>query len=54
MDSRCYWGAKGRTKFKQLRFSWRDLVGTLVTLIFFGLIVWDMVAPFFPILVIPS
>ena len=54
MDSRCYWGAKGRTKFEQLRFSWRDLVGTLVTLIFFGLIVWDMVAPFFPILVIPS
>ena len=27
MDARCYRGAKGRTKYKKLTFSWRDLVG---------------------------
>ena len=30
MDARCYSGAKGRTKYKKLTFTWRDLVGTLV------------------------
>ena len=30
MDARCYSGAKGRTKYKKLRFTWRDLVGLLV------------------------
>ena len=27
MDARCYSGGKKRTKFKKLRFGWRDLVG---------------------------
>ena len=27
MDARCYRGSKGRTKYKKLRFTWRDLVG---------------------------
>ena len=29
MDARCYSGAKGRTKYKKLKFTWRDLVGLL-------------------------
>lgn len=29
MDARCYSGAKGRTKYKKLTFTWRDLVGLL-------------------------
>lgn len=27
MDARCYSGAKGRTKYKKLTFTWRDLLG---------------------------
>ena len=27
MDARCYMGGKKRTKYKKLRFTWRDLVG---------------------------
>ena len=30
MDSRCYSGAKGRTKYKKLRLGWRDFAGALV------------------------
>lgn len=30
MDSRCYSGSKNRTKYKKMRLSWRDLVGSLV------------------------
>ena len=30
MDARCYSGSKNRTKFKKLRLSYRDLLGTLV------------------------
>ncbi len=30
MDARCYSGAKGRTKYKKLVFTWRDLVGALL------------------------
>lgn len=30
MDARCYSGSKGRTKYKKLTFSWRDLVGLLL------------------------
>ncbi len=30
MDSRCYSGAKGRTKFKKLHLSWRDGVSVLI------------------------
>ena len=29
MDARCYSGAKGRTKYKNLTFTWRDLLGLL-------------------------
>ncbi len=30
MDSRCYMGGKKRTKYKKLRFSWRDLIAASV------------------------
>lgn len=30
MDARCYSGAKGRTKYKKLTFTWRDVAATLV------------------------
>lgn len=30
MDARCYAGSKHRTKYKKLRFSWRDLIGFFV------------------------
>lgn len=30
MDARCYMGSKNRTKYKKLRFGWRDLIGFLV------------------------
>ena len=30
MDARCYRGGKNRTKYKKLRFTWRDLVAFLV------------------------
>ncbi len=30
MDARCYSGSKNRTKYKKLKFGWRDLVGALV------------------------
>ncbi len=29
MDARCYTGGNGRTKYKKLRFTWRDLVAFL-------------------------
>lgn len=29
MDSRCYAGAKGRTRMKKLRFGWRDLLSSV-------------------------
>ncbi|MCD8309357.1 MAG: energy-coupling factor transporter transmembrane protein EcfT [Clostridia bacterium] len=29
MDVRCYSGSKNRTKYKKLKFTWRDLVGAL-------------------------
>lgn len=29
MDARCYRGSKGRTKYKKLRFGWRDALGAL-------------------------
>ncbi|MCD8039952.1 MAG: energy-coupling factor transporter transmembrane protein EcfT [Clostridia bacterium] len=29
MDARCYSGSKNRTKYKKLKFTWRDLVGAL-------------------------
>ncbi len=30
MDARCYSGSKGRTRYKKMKLSFRDLVGTLV------------------------
>ena len=30
MDARCYSGSKVRTKYKKLKFGWRDLIATLV------------------------
>ncbi len=30
MDARCYSGSKNRTKYKKLKFSWRDIVGAIV------------------------
>ena len=30
MDARCYSGAKWRTKYKKLTFTWRDLIGLLL------------------------
>ena len=30
MDARCYTGGNKRTKYKKLRFGWRDLVAFLV------------------------
>ena len=30
MDARCYSGAKGRTKYKKLTFTWHDLIGLLL------------------------
>lgn len=35
MNSRCYEGATKRTQMRVMKLSWRDLVGALVTLIFF-------------------
>ena len=31
MDARCYSGSKKRTKFKKLRFTFRDLIGLVLT-----------------------
>ena len=39
MDARCYSGSKVRTKFKKLRFTYRDLIGVIVlTGLFFGVV----------------
>ncbi len=35
MNSRCYEGAKKRTQMRVMKLSWRDLVGTFVSLLFF-------------------
>ena len=39
MDSRCYKGAKGRTKMKILKAGWRDLIGSFVIVLFFGAVI---------------
>lgn len=41
MDSRCYNGAKGRTKMKQLKFSFRDLLGAFFLITIFLIIILD-------------
>lgn len=40
MDSRCYSGSEGRTKYKKLKLGWRDLVGSLIFTAFFVLTVY--------------
>ena len=31
MSCRCYTGGEGRTRLRQMKFSWRDVVGSVVT-----------------------
>lgn len=40
MDSRCYRGAKGRTRMKKMKTAFRDYAATLVMAIFFFVILW--------------
>ena len=40
MDARCYAGSKTRTKYKKLRFTWRDLLGLLFMLAMIAGVVW--------------
>ncbi len=40
MDSRCYRGAKGRTRMKQLKVHVRDFVALFVLAVFFFVILW--------------
>lgn len=49
MDARCYSGGKKRTKYKKLRFTWRDLIGVLL---FGGLLAAVIVMRFFPVFAI--
>ena len=46
MDARCYSGGKNRTKYKKLRFSWRDL---LVFLLMAALIAGIVILRFYPV-----
>ncbi len=46
MDARCYSGGKKRTKYKKLRFSWRDLVGVLLLA---GVIAGVVLMRFYPV-----
>lgn len=39
MNSRCYEGATNRTQMRIMKLSWRDLVGSLLTIITFGAII---------------
>ena len=39
MEARCYRGDIGRTRMKQLKFGWRDVVATLVFIVFTGSVV---------------
>lgn len=42
MEARCYRGGEGRTRLRELRFTWGDLVGTLVGLgVLAGLVFLD-------------
>lgn len=43
MDSRCYSGAKGRTKFKKMKMTYRDLIATLLAgAVLAGIILFNM------------
>ena len=47
MDARCYAGSKNRTKYKKLRFTWRDLLAAIVMLALLGgiIVLKTMLAP---------
>lgn len=53
MNSRCYEGATNRTQMRVMKLSWRDLVGSLVTIAVFGAIIvayamrgsWEQLLP---------
>lgn len=52
MDARCYWGSKDRTKYKKLKFSFRDpvaviFVGGLITGVVFLNIYYAQIIAFF-------
>ncbi len=49
MDARCYSGGKARTKYKKLRFSWRDLLAALLLAALIGGIVVLRFFPVFPL-----
>lgn len=40
MDSRCYRGAKGRTRMKKMHFRLRDAISLLIFALFFFVILW--------------
>lgn len=40
MDSRCYRGAKGRTRMKKLKFHIRDFIAVLFLAVFFFAVLW--------------
>ena len=40
MDSRCYRGAKGRTRMKKLKFHIRDIIAVLFLAVFFFAVLW--------------
>lgn len=48
MDARCYSGSKNRTKYKKLRFGWRDLIAFLLFaaliagVVLFNIYCWDI------------
>ena len=46
MDARCYAGSKTRTKYKKLRFGWRDLLGFLFMLTMLAGVIVLRVMPF--------
>lgn len=52
MNSRCYEGATNRTQMRIMKLSWRDLVGSLLTIITFGaiIVVYAMKSPWIAIL----
>lgn len=49
MDARCYSGGKNRTKYKKLRFSWRDVLGALLLSALIAAIVVMRFYPAFPL-----
>lgn len=45
LDARCYNATPNRTKMKTLRFGYRDLLGTIISLLFLGVIIFLKVYP---------